>query len=238
MRRRTGFGKLGVLALVLVLALVGGGVAYATWSQELVITETVQTGELCWGFQEGSFGSLKDGATPPPPYTVAQGANIADIDWTIGTGFVAPLEQMGKNVGWTTGELTGEKGEHLGFKLYSTANITLHNVYPSYYNELSLIAANGGSIPLIFNQLIINGVVCDQGVTYVLDLDGDTQVMEIKWVNHLGYQLDPCDEIELSFKVHILEDDDYPPYDQGGAEQDETYQLIITLVGTQWNMVP
>lgn len=73
--------KIGLLSLTLVLTLGAIGIGLAKWSDTVTIEGTVNTGTVCLDFVPNSF-TAKDGVTPPPPYLVANGANIADIDWT------------------------------------------------------------------------------------------------------------------------------------------------------------
>lgn len=234
MKRRSGFGKLSVLALVLVLALVGGGVAYATWSQELVVTETVTTGELCWGFQEGTLRAIFDTDVPPP------NQDPANWDWSSEVGFFGPPWPLDKNVGYVEVELSNDKGcDHDGYKLFETATITLHNVYPCYYNDFHVWVANGGSIPLKVEKIRITD---PSGTTDLISGQHYwNDFMEIIWGDAVGEQIEPCSMREISFKFHVLEEGDVPELGAApvaGAQQDLNYSFTITLVGTQWNMVP
>jgi hypothetical protein len=112
---------------------------------------------------------------------------------------------------------------------YDMLELDLHNVYPSYFTSVSVYAHNNGSIPLIIDSVIINGVVLRKSPTPVvrLDLDGDgLDDIEIWWGNGFGVQLEPCDwSPEMSFWVHILQD----------APQDATLSFTIELVAVQYN---
>ena len=217
--------KIGMLVLVLVFALGALGVGYAHWSQTLFINTKVQTGELCWGFEQGSLEAIKDSDVEPPPYV---GGATADQDWSCNVSFYGIPWSTGKNVAWVTVNLTDEKEcMHEGAKLYATANITVHNAYPSYYNDFHCWVYNGGTIPLIVDAIQINSDNLSDGEHYIGDW------FEIEWGDAIGAQIDPCSGRELSFKFHVIEAGDY--VGKPGAEQGQTYYFTITLVGVQWD---
>jgi hypothetical protein len=233
--------KFLILGLVIVFAFGALGVGYAHWQQTLYVEGTVNTGKLCWGIEDGSLLSLYDTNLPPTPgtsYIVPPPHSPGDErDPTIGVGFFGPVTKTEKNVAWVTLELKDDKGcDHLGKKLYATANVTLHNVYPCYFAEIHVVVANGGTIPVIIESIKINGVEVEHSEHWWNDW------MEFIWLDGPPsiIQLDPCDPHELSFKFHILEEGDDPDGTGpggpvAGANQGATYSFLIELVGVQWN---
>jgi hypothetical protein len=225
--------KIGVLALLLVLAFGASGIGYAHWAQTLYVDVTAETGILCWGFEEGTLEAIKDTDVPPP------NQDPANWDWGCEVGFYGPPWQTDKNVGYVEVELLDDKGcDHKGYKLFETAKITLHNVYPCYFNDFHVWVANGGTIPIIVETIRIT----DPSGTTELS-NGEhywNQFMEIIWGDALGEQIDPCQSREVSFKFHVLEEGDVPETGAdpvAGAQPGQTYEFTIELVGVQWNLV-
>ena len=225
--------KIGIICLTLVLALGTLGVGYAHWSQTIYIDQTVMTGTLCWGFQEGTLEAIKDTNVPPP------NQDPANWDWSSNVGFFGPPFQLDKNVGYVEVSLEEDKGcVHQGYKLFAKAKVTFHNVYPCYYNDIHVWVANGGTIPIKVEEIKITD---SSGTT---NLSGGqhywNDYMEIIWGDAVGEQIDPCSMREISFKFHVLEEGDEPEPGSpvAGAQQGVTYNFTIELVGTQWNLVP
>jgi len=212
--------KIGLLCLTLVLVLGSFGIGYAMWFDEVTIEGPVDTGALILGFEEGSLYPVRDTEVPPPDQYPA------NWDWETAIG-LGPFVKLDKNVGWITWGLKDEKGVHGQHIIYGTAEITLHNVYPGYSTEITVWIANGGTIPLIINQILLNGLEIFPGEHVVLDY------MELTWGDALGEQLEPCDSREVSFRLRILQPGDYPGVP--GAQQGETYTFTIEIHGIQWN---
>ena len=60
------------------------------------------------------------------------------------------------------------------------------------------------------------------------DLDGNTvDDFELKWGDNFEVQLHPGEEANMSFKVHVLQDEEMTP---------GSYSFTIQLVAIQWNM--
>ncbi len=195
--------KIGVLILALVLALTALGVGFAMWSETLTITGNVNTGELDKEFVVGSFMQKDTG-----------------LDWTCDTGLVN-VRQLDKDVGSCAGEFSDSDGDGD----LDTLTVTISNAYPCYYTEISIKEHNNGTIPLI----ITGAVLTYGGKDYPLP-DGkvvttDDGVFEIRWLNNTGHQLDPCDVLEESWEIHILQP----------AQENTTYTFIIKVGAVQWN---
>jgi hypothetical protein len=197
--------KYSAIPILLVFALAMIGLVYATWSQNLYINGTVNTGELDWEFVGASC------------------LDTSGIDYHCRDGFAGPppLFWMGdKDVGSTSVEITD----------VHTVTVTLSNVYPCYYTSVSVYAQNTGTIPLIIDNVTIDGHEFRKTTPPAiaqLDLDGDGDYdVEIWWKNALGTQLHPGDySDEMSFWVHVLQ----------GAPQGETLSFTIKIVAIQWN---
>ncbi len=203
--------KLIALPTLMMLGLLMTGFAYAHWSQTLYIEGSVATGDLDWEFTVVSPSI--DPENPPTP------------DWHCNDGFEGWTYWQGdKNVGYTTTEIDPEDSQKI--------NITLHNVYPCYFNSISVYAHVTGSTPLIFAMVVIDGVEITATPAPVvrLDLDEDTlDDIEIWWGDSIGEQREQCEIFdEMSFWIHVLQD----------APQGETLSFTISLVGVQWNEYP
>lgn len=192
------------IPILLVLALLITGFAYAHWSENLYISGTVYTGELDWRFT-GTSSIDPDGVN----------------DYHCNDGFTGTPQfwQGDKNVGYTSVSITDPH----------TVTMVMHNVYPCYFVSISIYAQNTGTIPLIFEKVIIDGheIFGDHAPIIRLDLNGDTKDdIEIWWKNGIGNQLHPGDYTnEMSLWFHILQD----------APEGETHTFTIELVAINWN---
>jgi hypothetical protein len=204
--------KLGMLALMLLVGMAILGLGYAKWSETLTIDGTVNTGEVDWEFS--SF-SILDSLAPPNE----------EPDYNTADGFVGDFWQVDKNVGWAEGELVDSDGD--GDK--DTFALTFYNVYPSYFNEISVYAHNNGTIPIIIDRVLINGTELKKSPTPVvkLDLTNDGKPdVEVWWGNGFGVQLEPSNRSpEMSFWFHVLQD----------APEGETLHFNISIEAIQWN---
>jgi len=214
-------GKFGTVFLALALCLAFTGAGFALWSETQTISGTVNTGEVDWELT--ACGVLDEIASPP--YYV--GVPSLD-DYTCREGFVGPppyFWHSDKNVGWGEQELVDT--DHDGD--FDTLQLTLHNVYPCYFNSVSAYARNDGTVPIIIEKVIIDGTEITSLPAPVvrLDLNSDGfDDVEIWWGNAIGTQLEPGeDSPEMSFWFHCLQ----------GAPQGATLTFNITLEAVQWN---
>jgi hypothetical protein len=199
--------KYMAIPMLLVLALVTIGFAYAHWSETLYINGSVATGEVDWEFTAAS-------SIDP------DGVN----DYHCHDGFAdGEFWQGDKNVGYTTAVKTDPH----------TVTVTMHNVYPSYFVSISVYAKNTGTIPIIFDKVIIKNDVTvevrdDPAPVVKLDLNGDGKKdIEILWGNGFGEQREPGEMFpEMSFWIHVLQD----------APEGATLSFTIEMVAIQWNM--
>jgi hypothetical protein len=229
-------GKFGTIFLALALCLAITGAGFAKWSDTVTIEGTVNTGTVCLEFSPNSF-MAKDSNVPPPPY---EEAATTDLDWTCEPGFVyGSVRQLDKNVGWTTGVFSDTDGDtHL-----DVLTVIINNAYPCYYNEISAKVHNCGTIPIKLCECqltypdpnnpgsFITVPLPDGTLVYIPGEDqygGISNVIELIWLNNTGKQLEPCEEAEDSWEIHVLQ----------AAKQGFTYTFTITRDGVQWNEYP
>lgn len=205
--------KVALICLALILALGSLGVSYALWSDNLYINGTIETGTLCWEW------TSTNNLDPGPPNHI--------LDYHCNPGFEGDIYWQGtKDVGYTTTTIKDAK----------TIEMTLTNVYPCYFNSISVYGRNCGTIPLHFewvsfdsdyeDPIIIDWIDTDYA-PISLDLDGDgNDDIEIKWGNHIGSQVHPGKSTgEISFWIHVMQ----------AAPQNETMHFTITFNAVQYN---
>lgn len=202
--------KLLLITGVLLISLLLIGFGYARWYETLSVSGTVNTGELDW---EITQCFVQDTYAPP----------LQVPDLTCDPGF-DNIRQLDKNVGWGECQLVDSDGDGDN----DTLELTLHNVYPCYFNEIAFYPRNNGTIPLIIDSVTIGGEVFrEHGAEKSLDLDGDgVDDIEIRWNDNFGLQLEPGENApEISFWVHVLQ----------GAPEGESLTFTITIDAVQWN---
>ena len=194
------------LSLVILLAIMGVG--YALWSETLVISGNAETGELDWELKGPINCMDHDGDKD----------HNADCNWN--------FWQVDKDVGGPTSLTlidTDTDGDD------DTLNVTLVNAYPGYAEEISFYIHNCGTIPLKVWKVVINGYVLyetNTTDTVFLDLNNDGKNdVKVRWGDHLGVQLEPCESGEISFSILVLQD----------APQDQNLHFTITFTAVQWN---
>jgi len=217
--------KIGLICLAVVLAVGVIGFGYANWTDTVVVEENVATGNVC--VELVTPVSVTDPFAPPPIYPTSF------PDWTCDPGIAnVRVVSPPKNVGWGEAVYVDTDGD----LRYDKVKVTLHDVYPCYYNNVSFHVHNCGTIPVIMDSVTIHDgfatqVIDHEGV-YSMDLNGNgIDDFEIRWGNHLGAQWEPSDEAEISFGMHMLQDED-------PTIQDSSFTFYITLHFVQWNMAP
>lgn len=202
-------GKITALFLVSVLALAGTSMGYALWYDELYIDGYIETGEIEWVYT----GSI---AYMDPDYSIP--------DYHCNPEFEGGNWWQGdKDVGWTYAEITND---HL-------ATIKLHNVYPCYFNMISLYMQVLGTIPVRIQSVTFESeyesVTIETGMPiFDLDLNGDGNPdIEFWWKdNFFGDQYHPSDYVEeISFWLHVMQP----------APQDANLEFTISMQVVQWN---
>ena len=237
--------KIVIISLALILALGGLGAAYAAWTDEVVITETVYTGDLCVGV---TSITLKDGGLTPAQTGYVVGTGGPGHDWTVlqtGPLFYVNPPPLDKNVGWATSALAGPEDfpSPLVGTLYHSLTVTSHNVYPCYYNHVDFWLGNCGTVPFKVNRLILSYTDAagnPQEEIYtpltqlgykVLDLGGEvgTPDLEFHWGNNWLEQWEPGEGFDMSMAWHVLQDH---------FAENESWDFTITFEVIQWNEWP
>lgn len=197
--------KLVVLPTLVILGLLMTGFAYACWSQTLYIEGSVASGELDWEIK-GPINCMDE---------LGENDWNADCSWN--------FWQVDKDVGGPTVlRLADTDGDGDNDTLY----VKLQNAYPGYAEEISFYVHNNGTIPLVFEKVIIDNQEISDGGTIFLDLtgEGDNDI-KIRWGDSVGDQFEPCISKEVSFSILVLQD----------APQGATLSFTIKLVAVQWN---
>lgn len=155
--------KVVFVCMALLLALVGTGVAYAMWSDTLVLTGVVKTGSVDVDFVDqvpldpsphgtpGNPGGYLTGSMDPNQLGDWWCANMEPFDWW------DPLVIDNKNVASTDCEIDPIGGDWL--------KVTVDNAYPGYYGSVMFTIKNNGSIPVKLLSLELLSL-SQNGVTY------------------------------------------------------------------------
>jgi len=214
--------KVGLLLLAMILALGGLGVGYAMWYQTLTISGDVSTGSVCWEFCNQRFTdhSSPEGSgyvwTPQSPFTEEDWLeNFAD--YTTNDGFEGGFTRLDKNVAWGTCRILNDEG--LEDTHGKTIELTMHNVYPSNFNEFGFYVQNCGTLPLrianvkfLDNNGEVIATLTENGYV-ALDLNNDDQAdcpdIEISYKDNFDVEIEAgwgCDDSpEYSFWIHTLQ---------------------------------
>ncbi len=221
-----------LLCLAAVLALVGTGVAYAMWSDDVTINGTVESGKLCWRFANASLldDDAPNGAYYPttnPDYTSSYSGFEYNYNKDENGNELGYYWKLEKNVAWGQTAIS-EDGK--------TLTVTLNNTYPCNFNMVSFYVRNCGTIPVKIDTLKLldnNGNIIATTRTSnpplyaAMDLNGDTNPdVEIQYGDNFGVQLEPGGASpEFSFWVHTLQP----------APQSATLTFSMQISAIQWN---
>jgi hypothetical protein len=115
-----------------------------------------------------------------------------------------------KDVGWTTVDGIEEE----------TIYITLHNVYPCYYNDLEVEYTNVGSVPVKIQDIIF-----DANFTISSAMGANNGEIWIAWANGIGSQIEPGETAGSSLKIHV----------EQPAQMNTDYGFSVTIYLVQWN---
>jgi predicted ribosomally synthesized peptide with SipW-like signal peptide len=218
--------KLGLISLALVLALGALGVGYAHWSDTVVINQTVETGKVCIGFSKQ--------ITSEPDPGEAEGKDVGSIS----CDFIGPIKGYVLYTGVPKPVYTGVK-------------VWMLNAYPCYQTAVVVDVANCGNIPVKIEPLTYSMVQLDEfgkviktltmverpGPPYppvgekwyeFIDPVSGDPVLNMDVVNLEGDQIHPGAKNVLELDFHVKQT----------ADQGAIYELIVTITGTQWNLVP
>lgn len=213
--------KIAMFPAAIAVALLAMAMAYGLWYQTLTVEGEVETGDLA---------ACITGVS-------ALDMDVGSLDWTSSPRGFVPNATGGdywripdaKDVGRTIVRVDG-------CDLY----VTLENVYPCYFTDVTFKPLNTGTLPWIIDHVVFrdnndNAIAnASAGTPYVLlDLNGDTKPdIEILWLDNFGKQVHPFDptvpgsgRVEISFYIHVLQE----------APQGATLTFSIELTVVQWN---
>lgn len=225
--------RIALICVALVLALGGLGVSYAEWSDTIYIEQTVSTGTVCveWIAPASSL----DPPDLTPPYE--------NYDWTADSGTIANRHVYGTWQGENDSKDVGSTLVTIVPAVHpDTIEVVLENMYPSYYNNISVHLQNCGTVPIKLKEPTLTYpdpwnigqfITVPLPWSQVINIPGPDQygdisdVIEIKWATaSAGLQLHPGVELEESWHMHILQ----------AARQNTTYAFTITQEAIQWNL--
>ena len=202
------------------------GVAYAHWTDTVVIEGTVHMGELIVGIREVCVTETTNGVPeeefyPPKPW-------VADTTVTLKDEETSAHHEPPQTV-------------------YKTMIITITNAYPQYDVHIEFKLKNAGTIPAILTDCEFTGKdeTDDEPLTLVWDpklhYDGkkwtgagcikDEEGNEIVNINITAYlpkdlQLEPCTDYDVIIDIDFKQT----------AEECHTYTFTVTVNFVQWNL--
>lgn len=242
--------KIGLICLAVVLAVGVGGLAYATWSQELTITETVNTGEVEVGVRDVGTND-DDGDLDGVPNADPTGAD-KDPGWDTTNNVavvydkdVAHTESVNGVYKFTKEILIGDVLTPTMF--YHDVSDTIYSGYPCYAPLIVWEITNNGSIPVKLElsfavhdpdgldpfvniadwKAFENNALVGSGSYYLYEM---LEFLE-------GYQLEPCDTLRLEMTKHIWQEFDIDG--DGNFEEcpmNATVTYTMTVNAVQWNL--
>lgn len=213
--------KIAAFPAVIAVALLMMAMAYGLWYQTLTVEGQAETGEVVACITGISALDMDQGS----------------LDWTCSPRGFIPNETGSdywripdaKDVGQTLVEVRD-------CSLY----VTLNNVYPCYFTDVTFKPINTGTVPWIIDKAVFKDnygntvATARDGTPYVLlDLNGDQQAdIEILWLDNFGKQVHPYDpqvpgsgRAEISFYIHVLQE----------APQGAVLTFSVELTVVQWN---
>lgn len=151
------------------------------------------------------------------------GAICSDFHpWPFGFG-IEPGEFEGKDVGVTTATLDPNNNNNL--------ILTVENGYPSYSTDCQVEFINDGSIPWKIRGISIVPTsppltTCTVSGNQTVTLECDQ--LTVVFVDGIGAQFEPGEMAASSIRLHVEQD----------ADQDATYQFLVSICVAQWNESP
>jgi hypothetical protein len=185
--------KIMAIFASMMIALCLVGVSYALWSKYLYISTWIGTDDVDVVFSP--FTINFDPLAIPP--AVSLDPKNATARWD-------------KDVGWTTIDGIGEE----------TINITLHNVYPCYYNDIEVEYTNVGSVPVIMQNITFIA-----NFTVASAMGANDGEVWIAWHNGVGSQIEPGETAGSSLLMHV----------EQSATQSTDYGFTMKICFVQWN---
>lgn len=214
--------KLAAMALIIAIALSTFGIVYSAWTDYIYIEGTVNMGSLTIVWDENEILDYVDneGQLPDP-----------------------------KDVAWAS--ITYDKESyvidpHTGKGGYKVLILEIYNAYPCYeVHFTTLVVNNTGTIPAHFISWTISGydVTDDEELRFIWttpyetgafwdngpdnqwDTDDDVEIINVRIVNFVCHQLDPCHITKGEIDFHFKQP----------AEECHTYVFRCALEAIQWN---
>jgi len=176
--------------------------------------------------------------------------------WPAGTdnvGVLHPLDPpadgtldpgYSKNVAAARSENGAEKCKHDNVQFYDGVTETIVNGYPSYNCTITLEFANCGTVPAIVESVTPTMVKDEDGLFAYVEItdweirnddtsvyDSGTGLTELE-AELQGYQLDPCDRMQVDITKHIIQEIDTVLCPQGAY-----LKMTEDVKWVQWNVV-
>jgi hypothetical protein len=183
----------------MMIALCFVGVSYALWYKYLTINGRIGTDNVDMVFTR---------VLNPDPQSIPPAIHL-DPKGLDADGNVIFWD---KDVGWTEVTRSADR---------ETLNITLHNVYPCYFNDLEIHYNNTGSVPVKIQGYALTAIDFTPASRLYA---GDGEIY-IEWVDGRGSQIDPHEEGASSLIIHV----------EQPALQGHTYHFNVTILFVQWN---
>lgn len=216
--------KIVLISLALVLALGGLGVGYAAWTDEVTVSGSVTTGEVCLEWVQIGLGD--DCPHGPDAGGLWTTGNLDDnldyLNWNPATPWVIPSIPVDKNVACTDYSIVGVGND--------TLLVTIYNGYPLYYVDLQVHLHNCGTVPLKIQGFQITPVNFTMADAAWMPNNGGPVWVRI--TENTGVQLEPCDVTAASLEIVIQQSAEQNAGLAGGPP---AYQFLVTYTAVQWD---
>jgi hypothetical protein len=185
---------LGLLAGALLIALASIGIVNGLWSKNLVVSGTVETGDLNVDWTDLSSSRDVGGVDSCTSFGSPDGPD---------PGTAPDCPAVRKDVGNLDCFVDAEDGQILHF--------IIHNGYPSYEADCQYHFANTGSIPFVVIGAVVDTTNSDPAITGCApdsDPDPGTIIIlcdqiKIGYFDNIGEQIDPGQQESGSLIVHV-----------------------------------
>lgn len=230
--------RIALIGLSLVLALGAIGAAYAAWTDQVTITETISTGEVLVGILDVGTDDSGPAGVPGDPGSYFVGS--LDPGWQQGAPVIYD-KNVARCESVNLRPVLDADGNDTGF--YAEVLETIENAYPSYAPTVKIRIANLGTIPVILSHIVQEPVTDPDGLAPFVELvkweaynSAGIMMSGAGWVELNGWlgsgilQIEPGDFVELWLTKHILQDVGSDVCPEGA-----TVTMTETLHFVQWN---
>jgi len=214
--------KIVILCLTLVLALGALGVGYASWTDTVYVSGTVDTGKVCFTLDPGRIHEV--GGCPDSVWATwaYDGYSVScPMGYHFGGVAEAPEGKCVATVVFTTEDTDGDGNIDI-------LNVTINDAYPHFLADISFYVCNCGTIPIR-----IKAPVIDQ-----------SPFLLIEYGDNIGDQLHEQQCFEISFLVGVVQHQGY--FNDDGVwivddpqmpltPQGEPLTFSIAIEAIQWN---